>query len=376
MRAVSDTFLQTIRGAHKAVFRARVLSPGLTGTNPGPLNSDGSPTNEITILSGDVTFSTGADVNGTLDMTTSMTWPALSSSLGSPYGQEIFVERGIQYGNGTKEWVGLGYFRIDSVEQVNAPKGAIRIGGSDRMANVRDGRAIQPEQYLTGASVGTVLDTVIGTVLPGVTTVYDFSAYTTYLVADHILDQDRLAFVQELVTAYGKVCYFDYKGRFVVKSTPTLANTPVFDINSGRNGVLVSMKRTVSRDGVFNGVVASGEPVGEAPPVSSQVLDLVTSSPTYWFGPFGKVPRFFTSSFLTTVDQCTSAATSLLSNSTGIPYTVNLGVVPNPALEGWDTVRVTYNDKLNPEIHVIDTITYNLGVSDVMGIDTRKQYLV
>jgi len=332
--------------------------------------------NEIPIIAGDVTFSTEADVNGTLDFTTSMTWPSLSSSIGAPYGQEIFVERGVQYANGTKEWVGLGYFRIDSVEQVEAPKGVIRIAGSDRMSTIRDGRAIQPQQYLTGASVGTVLDTVVGEVLPGVTTVYDFSAYTTYLASDHILDQDRLAFVQEMVTAYGKVCYFDYKGQFQVKSPPTLTNTPVFNINSGRNGVLVSMKRTISRDGVYNGVRADGQAVGETPPVSGQALNLVPTSPTYWFGSFGKVPKFFVSSFLTTDAQCLSTATSLLANATGVPYNVNLGIVPNPALEGWDVVQVNYNDQLNPEIHIVDILTYNLGVSNAMTIDTRKQYLV
>lgn len=376
MRAVSSTFLQTIRGAHRSVFRARILSPGFTGTNPGPLNNDGSPTNAVPVVSGNVVFDTKSDVNATLDILLKLDWPSVSTSLGAPYGQEVFVERGVKHGGGTAEWVGLGYFRIDSVEQDDAPKGLVRLSGSDRMASIRDARPLQPVQYTSGISVGAVIDAVVGDAFGfGITTVYDFSAYSTLLTSDHILEDDRIKFLNELTTAYGKIFYFDYLGRFVVKANPAITATPVFNINAGTMGVLCSMKRTISRDAVYNAVVATGEAVGEAPPVRGQALDLATTSPTYWFGPFGKVPRFFSSSFLTTSAQCDSAAASLLASSTGIPYVVDLGMVPNPALEGWDVVSVTYSDKVYYETHVLDTIVYPLAVEDRMTITTRKQFL-
>lgn len=367
MRPVSNTFLSTIRGAHSAIFRARVCSPGQSGVNPTGTF--------INVLSGDVTFDTQADINGTLDLATDLTWPYYSSDLGAPYGQEIFVERGVQYANGTQEWVGLGYFRIDRVEQETAPRGQLRISGSDRMANIVDDRPLQPIVFSAGTSVGAVIDFVIQDALPSAITVYDWSAYTSVLVTDHVLDDDRVKFLNEILTAYSKVGYFDYAGRFQVKTPPSYTNPSVWSVNSGRNGVLCAMKRTISRDGVYNAVVATGEPVGDSPPVRGIAQDLVTTSPTYWFGPFGKVPRFFSSSFLQTNDQCISAAASILSNSTGIPYVVNLGVVPNPALEGWDVITVAYDDD-HSEIHVIDTIQYSLGVEDSMGIATRKQFLV
>lgn len=369
MRPVSATFLDTVRGSHKAVFRARICAPGQSSINPTGT--------EISILDGDVTFDTNSDVNGSLDLTTQIDWPAKAASLGSPYGSEIFVERGVQYGTGTREWVGLGYFRINSVEQVRAPKSEIRISGEDRMAMVRDARPTAPQQFTAGTSVGAVMDFVVGDAVPGVVTVYDWDAYSALLTSDHILDDDRVKFLQEIVTAYGKVMYFDYRGRFVVKTAPTGTTTPVFQVDVGHLGVLCAMKRTISRDGVYNGVVATGEPVGEAPPVRGQALDLVTTSPTYWFGNFGKVPKFFSSSFLQTVDQCTSAAASILASSTGLPYVVNLGVVPNPALEGWDVVKVVYDpyDSVG-EKHILDTITYGLSAESTMNLATRKQFLV
>ena len=375
MRAVSQSFLNTVRGAHKAVFRARILAPGFSGTNPGPLNTDGSPRDEIPILSGDVTFDTTADINGTLDLSTSIAWPSLPTSFGNPYGSEIYIERGVQYGDGTREYVGLGYFRIDSVEQERAPRGSIRITGSDRMANVQDGRNVSPVVFGAGASVGSVLDLVVGEVVPGLVSVYDFSAYTELLATAHVMSEDRLAFVQELVAAYGKVAYFDYLGRFVVKTPPDPLGGPVWDINQGENGVLVSMKRAISRDGVYNGVVAQGEAAGEVPPVRAVVVDTLANSPTLWGGPFGKVPRFFSSSFMTTVAQCQLAAYNMLKSARGLPYVVTLGLVPNPALEGWDVIRVVYSPSENPESHIIDKITYSLSVNGPMGIDTRKQFL-
>jgi len=375
MRPVTDSFLSAVRGSHKAIFRARILAPGLVGVNPGPLNTDGSPLNEIPILSGDVTFDTTADVNSTLDLTTNIAWPGLPTSLGNPYGSEIYVERGVQYANGIKEYVGLGYFRIDSIEQQNAPKGTLRITGSDRMANIRDGRRAQPIQFSAGASVGAVIDFAVGEIVPGLVTVYDTSLYTTFLVADAVMDQDRIGFVQNLVAAYGKVAYFDYAGRLQIKSAPSPTSQPVYTINSGTNGVLVSMDRAISRDGVYNAVVVTGEAAGQLPPVMATAYDTNPASPTRWGGPFGYIPEFYSSSFLTTSAQCLSAGNAILTNATGVPYSVSLGAVPNPALEGWDVINVSYATSANSETHIVDKISYGLSVSGPMGIDTRKQYI-
>lgn len=369
MRPVTDSFLNTVRGPHKPVFRARLVEPWQTGVSPA------EPYTFLNIIDGDVTFDTGSDVNGTLDITIDYPFEGINA-----YGHEIFVERGVQYANGTQEYVGLGYFRVNSVTQARVPTGAVRISAEDRMANLRDGRVVSPLQFGSGASVAAVLDFLVTDVMPGIVTVYDTvnwpggTAATTLLGSDHIVEQDRLKFIQELVTAYGKICYFDYAGRFVVKDSPTTSGGSVFTINSGENGVLVEATRTVSRDSVYNAVVASGEPVGEAPPVYGIAYDDDPASPTVWGGQFGKIPMFFTSSFLTTTGQCANAAESILQSRHGLPYSVSLGIVPNPALEAWDVVLVRYSDSLF-EVHVIDTITYSLSVDAQMDITTRKQFI-
>jgi len=370
MRPVSQTFLDTIPGSHKAVFRARVVS-GLQ-TTTSPVNGV-----DVPIVEGDVTFDVNSDVNASCDLTVSLDWPYTASSTGAPYGQELFIERGIEYGNGIREYVGLGYFRINSVEQGNAPRGNLRISGEDRMSMLRDARPLAPVFYGSTSTVGSVIDGVVQGAIPGATTVYpDWDPYSITLGADHILEDDRIKFLTDIVTAYGRVMYFDYKGRFVVKQIPVAdPYSPAYEIRVGRKGVLCSMSRRLDRDGVYNAVVATGEPVGDQPPVRAVAFDLVTTSPTYYNGPFGSVPRFFSSSFLQTEAQCQSAAQSLLGSSTGLPYVVSLGVVPNPALEGWDVLKVTYDDNRIAEIHVVDTITYAMSAAGNMNINTRKKFL-
>lgn len=375
MRPVSSSFLNTVRGAHRAVFRARVIDPGLTGNNPGPLKADGSPLNEIPIGSGDVTFDTTADVNGTVEITTSLDWPLTSTSVGNPYGQELYVERGVMYANGIKEFVGLGYFRIDSVSQNQAPKGTLSLSGSDRMAYVRDGRNLQPVVFSAGSSLGAVIDFVVGDAIPGgVTTAYDFDAYNTFLESQHVMAEDKVQFLSDLLTSYAKVGYFRYDGVYQVKAPPSSKTVPVFEVNSGKNGVLCSMTRTITRESVYNAVVATGEAANDLPPVYGIVVDNDPASATYWYGKFGHAPRFFSSSFLTNESQCLSAAASILASATGLPYVVSLGVVPNPALEGWDVISVNYSETRAIEAHIIEKITYSLSVDGEMGIDTRKQY--
>ena len=388
MRGASTSFLKAVRGSHQVAVRARIVPPGQTGTQPTglflPTDSSDQPASTWGTLlpeSGDVTTDMTADVQSTMDLTATYPWPQDSTEPGTPYGQEIYVERGLIYGNGTRELVGLGYFRIDKISQSVVPDGPIKITGSDRMARIRDGRNIVPVQYPGSAFVGDVLDAVIGAVVPGFVSVYEanfyngLTAYQTPLVSEHILDRDRLAFVQDILQAYGKYGYFGYDGKFYVKAIPDTSKLKsVFILNHGRNGVLSTMNRELSREGVSNVFVAQGQPIGESAPVQAIVTDNNPLSPTYT-GTFGFVPTFLESAFLTTADQCAVAAAGMFLRQRGLPYSVGLGTVPNPALEGYDVVNVTYADTAVTETHVIDRITYPLDVETPMSIDTRKQFL-
>jgi hypothetical protein len=376
VRPVSAAFLRTLRGSHVMVTRARVCTTFQTGTNPTGT--------EIGILAGDVVHDATADVRATLDLTTDGTgmWPRNASALLAPYGNEVFVERGIQYGNGTREWVSQGYFRIETPEQDEVPDGPIRLQCKDRMAGIIDARMVAPRQFVAGTTLGAIVENLVEEVYPSATIEYDDGSATSgaFTWRALIVEEDRYAFLNDLITGAGKIWYWDYRGVLVVKSPPSLT-TPVWDVTHGRDGVLVQMSRALTREGVFNAVVATGEAADTIAPARAVAVDQNPQSPTYYFGRFGKVPRQYSSPFIVDNDQAFSAASALLKRSLGLPYTVNFGAVPNPALEPYDPITVVYPPRSRStsgitETHIVDQLTIPLAADGALTAKTREQQLV
>lgn len=366
MRPVSDRFLRTIRGSHQAAFEALVVAPGQTGTQP-----TGTP---ITILPGsDVHLDGAASIRATLELSTTGEgmWPTNAGDLLAPYGNEIFVRRGIRYGNGTTEWVGLGYFRIYTPEQDQAPKGPIRVSGRDRMSGIVDGKFTTPRSFSASATYGDVVGTLVGEIYPWATIEWDDATQRDTPIGRQIIaNQDRYAFLNDLVTAVGRICWWDHRGVLVIR-TPPSATRPVWEVNHGAGGVLVSLSRRLTREGVYNGAVVTGEGADAANPVRAVVVDSSPTSPTSWWGPFGKVPKFFTSPLITRIGQAKAAATTMLAQELGLPYAVDFASVPNPAVEPYDPIRVRYPGR--SEMHVIDRLTIPLHVDAPLKASTREQ---
>lgn len=367
MRPVSARFLAAVASSHRMVSRARVCSPGQNGTNPTGT--------EILMESGHVTLDSTADVRGTLDLTTAQSWPLNASDLLTPYGNEIFVERGVIYGDGSREWVSQGYYRINQVEQQDAPYGSIDVTCTDRMQGIKDARLTTPVVFNPGVTIISVIQQLVLDAYPWAVFDYDASLGTATLASRQTTDEDRFGFLNDLVTAQGMVWYWDYRGILYIHPAPNPA-VPIAVINSGQNGVLVKLSRTLNRDGIYNGCVAGGQDTGTGAVASALVVDSNPSSPTYWYGPFGKVPQFFNSSFLTTDAQCRTAGLGLLQKSTGLPYNVDFGFVPNPALEPLDPVIVRYPQQglahTKAESHVISSLEIPLDAGTEMSGKTRQ----
>jgi hypothetical protein len=363
VRPVSAEFNRIVRGSHRMCARARIVAPGQTGVDP-----DGV---EIPIVDGNTVHDGNAEIRATADLTTVWDWPVDTHGLLTPYGNEVFLERGLIYGNGEREWVSQGYFRLYGVEQGNVPRGAIRLSGRDRMSGIIDARLETPIQFAIGTTIADAFTFLVGEVYPGVPIDFDFDATTVAFASSHIAEEDRYGFLADVVRSRGKVMYFDHRGHLQVRTAqdPTV---PVFDVDHGAGGVLVDMTRKLDRDGVYNAVVAFGETPGDIAPVRAIAIDNNPTSATYYHGPFGKVPRFYSSPFITTSAQCRSAASAMLVRSLGLPYNVDFTAVPNPALEPFDPVRVSHSNNV-PEVHVIEKLTMPLTADSAMTAATREQ---
>lgn len=361
MRAVSSRFLTTLTGSHNAAFRARVCTTFQTGTDPDGI--------EIPVVGGDVIQASTADVRSTLDLTTIWEWPRNAAGLLAPYGNEVFVERGLEYGNGQREWVGLGYHRINNPDQDDAPKGPIQLTATDRMSGIIDARFLTPRQFGAAMTRGDLVRLLITEVYPAATISWDDNAVRDGQVGRAITaDRDRFGTLKDLCTSLGKVGYWRYDGVFRVETPPAVTGTPSWTVKPGKGGVLVKLSRSITREGIYNVVVSSGEATDTSPPVWAAVADLSPSSPTRYGGRFGIVPRFYTSPFLTTTDQCRLASEVLLRKSLGLPYSVNLQAIANAALEPDDLLRV------GAEKHIADVVTIPLVEDEPITVQTRKQY--
>lgn len=368
MRPVSQRYQHAVSGSCRVDARARIVPPGLNGTTIA------DPNNILAVLDvvrGSVTFDSTADVRGTLDLTvTANWWPKNSTDPLTPYGNEIFVEAAVVFGDGSREWVSQGYYRIQQPEQEDAPNGVISVTGSDRMQGIIDDRIPYPLTFSKGAAVTTVIQALVLDTYPWATFDFDSSIVGRSLGADQTTTDDRFEFLSSLVTSYGMIFYWDYRGLLVVKPPPD-PSIPLVTISSGAHGVLSTLSRTLSRDGVYNAVIASGEQLDDTiPPVTAMVVDSDPSSPTYWFGQYGRVPEFYSSSFLTTTAQCISAAQSILQQSTGLPYSVDFAQLSNHALEPLDPISLVYPGRR--ERHVISQIVIPLDAATIQSAQTRQ----
>lgn len=368
MRPVSDAWKRTVTASHTMIARARVCETFQTGTNPAGT--------AIPILGGDVILDGTAQIRSTLDLTTdgNRMWPQFADDLLPPYGNEIYVERGIQYHDGLIEYVGLGYFRIQTPDQDDAPNSPIRLSGRDRMAGIIDGRLVAPRQFLPGATLGHIMSTLVQEVYPTAIIEWDDSTDTAVITRSMICEEDRFEFLDSLVKGRGKIWYWDQRGILVIKSVPS-PTEPVADIMSGPGGVLIELSRSLTRERVYNAVVASGEAADTADPVHHVAIDANPKSPTYFHGRFGPVPKFFRSQFLT-AGTVAAAAEAMLRRELGLPYNINFRAVANPALEPWDPVAIRPGIGQGRETHVLERLTIPLMPRAAMTAQTREQTVV
>lgn len=369
IRNVSQEYLQAVRGSHSVQVRAIVTDSYQEGVSPTGT--------EIPVLDGQVELDETAEIRSTLDLTTdgARSWPTRASSALAPYGVEVHVSRGLVLAGGTVEWVSLGFFRVNSVEQDEPPDGPIRIEGTDRMAGLIDGRLLRPVQFAKSATYGAVVEQLVTEVYPEASVDWDDDSDLRVLGRSVIAEEDRHGFLETLVRSLGKIWYWDHRGRLQIKDPPD-PSTPVFDVDHGAGGVLVSMSRKLSRDGVHNVVVVLGEGADTEAPVLAIRADVNPRSPTYVFGRFGPVPRFFATPFVNDKPLGQKVATSLVRQQLGLPYSVDFSMVPNVALEPLDPVRVRYSDRDGAEVHVLRRLTIPLTPEGAMDATTREQTVV
>ncbi|MCM8548881.1 DUF5047 domain-containing protein [Streptomyces sp. STCH 565 A] len=346
MYPVSDRFLARLAESHEVVTRVQLFL------------TDGAVI-DVDHTGGSVTVDRGQAIRRTCTVTAAdvSLIPRTPADQLATYGARLRLARGVAYGDGTQELVPLGVFRLDAVEG-DLTEGPVTLQGKALEIAVMDDKFTE---------VWTATGTVVGAVTALITRSLP-DADVISLIADapigsrtFDIEADPWAGAQEIAAAAGAEVYTNADGTFVIAELPDLLTTvPVWAVEAGEGGVYVTGSRGMTSDAVHNAVLARGENVYEGvPPVSYLATDTDPGSPTYWDGPYGRRPKFISSSTLTTVNACAQAANLELAQSRAPNATGDFTSLPNPALEPGDVLRVTHPDS-SRELHQVASFSVPL----------------
>ncbi|MFD9069139.1 DUF5047 domain-containing protein [Streptomyces lasiicapitis] len=356
MYPVSDRFLPRLAESHTPVTEVKLF---LTDGTVVTLEHTG----------GSVPVDRGQAIRRTCTVTSAdvSLIPRTPTGQLATYGARLRIARGVDYGDGSQELVPLGVFRLDGVEG-DVAEGPVTLQGKDLSACVADDKFTEPYKA-TGTVVGAIT-ALIQRSLPDVAVI---STITDAPIGARTFDieADPWAGVQEIAAAAGAECYANADGVFVIATLPDLTTTPaVWEVAASEHGVYVSGNRAMTSDNVHNGVLARGENTEEnIPPISYLATDDDPNSPTYWGGPYGRRPKFYSSSTLTTEEACAQAAGLKLKASKAPNASGDFSALPNPALEPGDVIRVIHSDATR-ELHQVQSFSVPLDTGGDFPITT------
>src|SRR5690606_22018323 len=184
-------FAPIVSGSHVAVVEARLVDGFATGVDPDGIALD--------VVDGDVSYDATADVFATTQLTIvgvdegtgRSLFPRRPTDPLAPYGAEIFIRRGVDLGGAGRLWSPLGYFRVEAVEQDDAPYGPIRISGRDRMAGIIEARPLRPREFAATRQAGSVIAEIVGQVYPTAVIFFDDEEAFTVLGRPLVMDESR-----------------------------------------------------------------------------------------------------------------------------------------------------------------------------------------
>lgn len=356
MRSASSPFAASVAGSHQMASRCDVLFDR-------QVVAEG-----IAVVGGTVTYDRTAARLARLDITVAepTRLPVSADDLLSPYGYELLVWRGVQYGTDA-ELVPLGVFPIQT-SSIHGITLSTAIIAEDRSRLVSDARFEDVTQIAAGTNYATAIQNLIAAGVSGLTYLFPSVSFTTPLLTFAAQD-DRWEAAKGMAKSIGHELVFEGLGRLALRPEPTFTSTPVTTISEGVN--LVDVGAVLDRATAYNKVIATSANAALGAQYRGEAADLDPASPTYYLGPFGKKPRFYSSEFLASNAQCDTAAAAILAANLGVSRSVNFAAIPDPRLECSDVIRLIRTPLEMDELHIIDSLTLGLAAGNSMTATTR-----
>lgn len=393
MHPVSQRFLNAVQGSYRAAYQITLCNPvPQFGTNPTGIN--------IPVVDGTLTISSLTDVKSTLTVTVpgNLAVPGFIDpwTAFQPYGAELYVKLGVEYANGDKELVPLGYHRIEQVTQNNAPYGPIEIIALDRIAQIQQNSVQMPIPINDRNTHRDVFERLVNGIAipqqqtyPGVSPAGPGAYYNvrvpitwtgydpdkTVIVGDQLVQDSTYSYLADLIHIYNSAIKFNNDGGMEVFSLLVDYSTPKATLAAGKGGNVISATRSTKRTNVVNIVTAYGtDPNSITDFIISYNAD--SASPLAWNSTtyphvFGPATTYYSSPLLQTDGDVVLAGEALLRRYRSLPLTFTLQTIPNPALQPFDPIDVIVWPNTNPVRAIVDSMTLPLNVNKPAQVITR-----
>jgi len=322
MIQTSRLFQESMRYSRTMFTEVDIVRNGITLENDIPIND------------GKVTTDRGSNTRYSASVDIPLpTWRTLPFDAD---GTRLRIRRGVE-SIGVREAVAVGTYQIYDFKRTN--RGVIGVTCKGLENVLIEGRFEYPRTPAYGISTVLAITQLIVEVDP-LAEVVALNSYDKRVTATAPWERERQSAVNQLATSINAEVFCGHDGRWYIVDAPDLYNlVPIFLFDVGETGVVVEQQVSRSREGVYNAAIVSGQSSDSSvPAVSARAIDNDPNSKTYYYGTYGKVPRFYSSQFFTNEVQCQVYANRLLAESLAPNNKVSVTSGPIPLLEAGDPV--------------------------------------
>lgn len=344
-----------------------------------------SPTNvtlRLPAVGGDVQVDSTAAVRrrcnvNCIDDTGELT-PSGQDSILTPNGTEIRPYRGVMYDDNTFEVIPLGVFRIAKVNVRDTVGGApvMSIEAYDRSRTISRDKFVDPYVIAPGTNVIQAIKDIAERTFPDLQ--YDTLSTSIVTTGPKVYDSgsDPWVAITDLALSAGCDAYFGPTGWLVVAPPAELDALPSPSVRyvEGNGCTMLDLEKVYTDDPGYNGVVVTGESLGdELPAVRAVAWDEQPSSATYHRGPYGEVPLFITDQTVKTQAQAQAMADALLQKQLGFSSQLSITAIVNPALDSGDVVEVIRERTGVSGLYVVDAFSIPFAANGTQSMSLRQK---